>query len=224
MNAPTPPSIPRLIHRVWLDDPMPPKFAEFGKEWRRLHPGWRFQDWTDSAEVDDDFWPAVALRRRAKEILPKDWKRFVADVLRLEILYVYGGVYVDTDVEPHRNLGLLLGGHEFLAASSPQHVHGVHPVTQCFLASQSGHPFLGALLSGLDVAVEEYADRSLAQMVGPWHLTRTLRDHPDAPDWDVTILDSTFFTRDDRYLSHYWNTRRRRKGKALGGGPGEPLG
>ena len=40
--------IPRTLHQVWLGpDPIPARYMGFLDGWRRLHPGWSYQLWTD---------------------------------------------------------------------------------------------------------------------------------------------------------------------------------
>src|SRR5690606_22915753 len=111
-------SIPRIIHRIWLDDILPGVFRSWGFEWSRLNPGWSLWDWGDSGELVNLDLPRQDLRDRAREILPNDWKRFKADVLRLELLYEFGGLYVDMDVEPHAPIDELLDGKQVLVARS----------------------------------------------------------------------------------------------------------
>lgn len=200
-----PPGVPPLVHRIWLDEVMPAPFVAFGERWRALHPGWEVRDWTDS-----DTLPSLRngdLFRRAREIWPGDWQRFQADLLRLELLYRFGGLYVDTDTEPRRHIGPLITD-AFVAGRSPQHIGGHHPVTNAVMASAPGHPFVAACIAAVPHSVERYRGRALARAVGPWLLTRVY----ESRRWEgVTILDpDTLYG--GGWLTHYWNTGARRRG------------
>lgn len=216
--------IPRILHRIWLRDEMPEAFAAFGERWRELHPDWLWQEWTDPSELEH--LPGAQIRARAQEYFPDDWKRFEADVLRLELLWLHGGVYVDTDIEPHAAIDELfeeepdvadMNELEVLMALSPQQVRQIHPVTNCFMAAIPFHPYIGELISELETALSRTPRRSLAQTIGPWHLTRTLRARP----WrGVHVLhwSSLFGERGEgsRWLTHHWNNAKRKRGEGLG--------
>lgn len=199
--------IPRVIHRIWLDDPMPETLAGFGEEWTRLHPDWDVIDWTDSDRL-----PPLHnqdLYDRARDIYPDDWKRFRADLVRLELLHLYGGVYVDTDVEPIRSLDPLTELRCF-AGRSPQHIRGRHPITNAVIGAQPNTAWIATLILTAAEAVDRYGHRPLAQSVGPWHLTRVY----EGGDWPtVTILDDLYTA---GWFTHHWNNARRRRGVPLG--------
>lgn len=209
--------IPWIVHRIWLDDPLPPLFAEYGERWRELHPTWQVIDWVDRKRLPPLQQEAVF--RDAQRILPKDWKRFEADVLRLELLRRFGGLYVDADVEPFKSFDPLMRppGDAF-AARSPQQIGGRHPITNAVMAAKPHHRFITACLQGLPEAVRTYRNRSLARMIGPWHLTRTYR-HMDEPR--LHLYPTEYFypegrPTDESYCDHKWNNARRRRGEGLG--------
>lgn len=201
--------IPRVVHRVWLGDSLPERFATYGEQWRRLHPDWKITDWQDY-----DALPPLrnqGLFDQAERLYPSDWKRFEADLLRLELLWLHGGVYSDTDVEPLRPIDDLLRGHSCVVGRSPQHRRGEHPITNAVMAATPGHPYVGALIDGIPAAMREHGRKTLAQSVGPWHLTRTY----EAGDWsDVTVLSADELYGED-WLRHDWNTAARRRGEGV---------
>ena len=210
--------IPRILHRVWRGGPMPDEFAAYGEAWRKLHPSWQCIDWDDDAELPE--MPRVFARSR--ELAPRDHLRFEADVLRLQLLMTFGGVYVDCDVEPLKPLGGLLRGVDCFASWSPHRGAGDRRLlTNAILGAVPSHPFIAACIDGLDDAVRRFRDRPLAQMIGPWHLSRTYERHPDG----VKVFDEQVFSpqsnRDrDRglepdlsgsYAWHKWATSRNRR-------------
>lgn len=215
--------IPRVVHRIWLDDPMPALFADYGQRWQALHPGWEIRDWRDSAEL-----PPLrnqALFDAARDLVPRDWKRFQADLLRLELLDQAGGVYADCDVEPLRPFDDLLG-HQVLVAYSPNRGRdGQRLLTQAVLGAEPGHPFIDACITGMPEAVRRYGDRPLAQMIGPHHITRVWQASPHGVQ---PLPEQTFYPQsvadrdagrpadlDGAYCWHRWNSSLRRRGRGL---------
>lgn len=201
--------IPRIVHRIWLDDPMPPEFADHGRRWAELHPGWAVWDWRSTADL-----PSLRNRDlfdRARELCPRpswEWRRFEADLLRLELLEQFGGVYADTDVQPLANLEPLLDGRPCVVGRSPQASGGVHPITSAVMAAEPEHEYIAALVDTIPDAVDAHGHRPLAKSVGPWHLTRTY----EAGRWDrVDVLPANELY-ENGWLRHLWNSGARRAG------------
>jgi len=181
--------IPRVLHRIWRGGPMPAEFVVYGNCWRKLHPKWECIDWLDDAQIPDA--PAAAVFARARELAPRDHLRFEADIMRLQLLWLLGGVYVDCDVQPLRPLDELLAGVECFASWSPHRGGGgKRLLTNAVMGAVPGHPFIGACLAGLPAAVERYRGRSLAQMVGPWHISRVYERQAQG----VTVFPERIFS------------------------------
>ncbi len=87
-------SIPPILHFIWLGSSLPPKADAAIASWKEHHPGWEIKIWTDE-EVRDFSWT----NNHSKIVFEQaeSWAE-KADVLRLDILYQFGGVYSDIDV------------------------------------------------------------------------------------------------------------------------------
>lgn len=101
--------IPRILHHIWLGpDPLPEQFAQYVETWRQHHPAWELHLWTEGTLPPD------LERREVYERLRMPAER--SDILRLELLWRLGGVYVDTDFECLRPIDPLLDGVDLFAA------------------------------------------------------------------------------------------------------------
>lgn len=179
--------IPKIFHRIWFGGTIPKEFAEYGYRWQQLHPGWIMREWNEHSELPEVPW----VYRHAAEFAPGDHLRFRADVLRLAILWSIGGVYIDTDVEPLKPIDPLLDGVECFASYSPNRAKdGSRLLTNCVIGASPKHPFIGRCLEGLGDAVVKYQGRPLAQIVGPWHLSRIYALDPSG----VTVFDEEIFS------------------------------
>jgi len=215
-------AIPRVLHRIWLDDPMPAELAGYGAQLAALHEGWELRDWRSTAEL-----PPLRnqeLFDRAEELCPRDWKRFRSDLVRLELLWLYGGIYLDCDVEPLRPLDPLLDHAAWVVWSPNRGPHGRRLLTQAVLGSEPGHPFMDACIAAAPPSVDRYGGRPLAQVVGPWMVHRVW----ESQQWpDVAVLPARAFgpqsnrdrdrgmpvDLDGAFGHHKWaNTRDHRKG------------
>ena len=166
------PSIPRIIHRVWLGDAdLPEEALRWEATWRRHHPDWELRLWRD--EDLAELVPAEPLSRSRSAS-----ER--SNLVRYAVLARFGGVYIDTDVECRRPLDPLLRGVEAFGGWESEHrlgtaVLGAAPGTRLFrdLARLSCHtaalsinsvestgPGLFSLLAADDPSVTRF-DREL---------------------------------------------------------------
>lgn len=103
--------IPRIFHCVWLGPrPLPEEYAEYQQSWRRHHPDWELRLWTE------DTLPSPLRRPEAAERLRIPAER--SDILRLEVVWRHGGVYLDADLECRAPIEELIAGTDFFSALS----------------------------------------------------------------------------------------------------------
>ncbi len=104
--------LPKIFHYVWLGkQSMHPLMIDWQKKWKTLHPNWTIKVWKEIEDLPPHFLTAdnQLIECRHPEYLsqcPTYAKR--SDVWRYEILEQLGGVYLDTDFEPVKNLDPLL--------------------------------------------------------------------------------------------------------------------
>jgi len=99
--------IPRVFHYVWVGGDLPKQHRKWMDDNMRLHAGdptWEMRLWTDS---DVDQFKTAGMIKEARRPAQK------ADIMRIEIVYEHGGVYLDTDTEVLRRFDPLLGDEAF---------------------------------------------------------------------------------------------------------------
>ncbi len=116
--------IPLIVHHIWLGSDFPEYAHHFRESWVKLHPEWTFITWTDhpSARLSDVV--LESFQELAEYLASENPERFIvmdmtklkivnqhafdvvaqnygekSDILRYEILYNIGGLYIDTDFE-----------------------------------------------------------------------------------------------------------------------------
>jgi mannosyltransferase OCH1-like enzyme len=112
-----PGEIPHTLHVIWNHSEMPQVYREHAEEFQRLHPDWVVVVWHDKMikfAIDDFMDPALAFvikhaygsyeSGRSKD------KRQVSDLLRFAVIWQFGGVYLDCDITPFRNMDHLFSG------------------------------------------------------------------------------------------------------------------
>ena len=85
--------IPKIIHYVWFGGKPYPKKIQFCiNSWQKILPDYEFIRW-DESNFDVNSVPFT------KQAFEKGQWAFIADYVRIQALYKYGGWYLDTDVE-----------------------------------------------------------------------------------------------------------------------------
>lgn len=86
-------AVPKIIHYCWFGGaPLPDSAIRCIASWNEYCPGYEIKEWNES-NFDIKVCPYVKQAYEAKK-----WA-FVSDYARFWILYHYGGIYFDTDVE-----------------------------------------------------------------------------------------------------------------------------
>lgn len=96
------PVIPKVIHYCWFGrNPIPERYRKWMDSWRKFCPDYEIKEWNeDNYDVTKNAYMYEAYQS-------KKWG-FVPDYARLDLIYTYGGIYLDTDVELVQNLDDLL--------------------------------------------------------------------------------------------------------------------
>jgi hypothetical protein len=172
--------VPKIIHQIWVGpDPLPDEFAAYVETWKRHHPGWDHRLWTEESIPTD-------LRRpEALDRIRHPAER--ADILRLELLWRHGGVYVDADFECRRSMEPYIGDAEFFTAYlKPKNiVKAREKVNNAFIGSIPGHPLLDRALDELRPQEWYGFDKSAS---GSAFFNALVKQFPDVQILDAELI------------------------------------
>lgn len=136
--------IPKIIHLIWLGGPLPKQLVSFMYTWRKFHPGWLVILWDEELIEKLDL-INKDLYENAESYCEK------SDIVRYEILYQFGGLYVDTDFVCLKSFDVFHQCYDFYtgmvsideaSASSPW-------LANALIGSVPRHPFLGQLIKAI---------------------------------------------------------------------------
>lgn len=104
--------IPKIIHYCWFGrNPLPPLALKCINSWNKYFPDYIIKEWNeDNFDVNIVSYTAEAYREKKYA--------FVSDYARFWILYTYGGVYFDTDVEVIKNMDDLIEHGPFMGCEN----------------------------------------------------------------------------------------------------------
>ena len=114
--------IPKIIHYCWFGDkPLPKSDEKCVASWKKYLPDYEIKRW-DESNFDVN---AIPYTREAYAACKY---AFVSDYARFWILYHYGGVYFDTDVEVIRPIDDIINRGGFLGVESNRNgIYTVNP-------------------------------------------------------------------------------------------------
>lgn len=154
--------IPKIIHYCWVGNSPKPESVLFCIEsWKKYCPDYEIIEWNES---NYDFTKNTYMKQAYEA---KKWG-FVPDYARLDIVYQYGGIYLDTDVEMIRNFDELLTNQGFFGFEDTG--EGDYFVA-CGLGfgAEKGNPLVKKLRDYYDGISFVNEDASLNLMPAPRH-------------------------------------------------------
>ncbi len=113
--------IPKVIHYCWFGhNPLPKMALDCIASWRKFFPGYEIKEWNED-NFDVNMIPYTAQAYKAGKYA------FVSDYARFWILYRYGGLYFDTDVEVIRDMSDIIARGAFMGCDrkAVENAHGV---------------------------------------------------------------------------------------------------
>lgn len=104
--------IPKMIHYFWFSKEVKDGLvAECIESWKRTCPDYEFKEWNaDNYDVTANPFAYEAFKQ-------KKWA-YASDYARLDVVYKYGGIYLDLDVVLYKSLDVLLH-HDFFVGFGP---------------------------------------------------------------------------------------------------------
>ena len=109
--------IPKIIHYFWFGHgKLKGKNKKYIKKWKKSCPGYKVIRW-DESNFD------VNANQFTKEAYEKGMWAFVSDYARLKVLYKYGGIQFDSDVELIKDFSDLLNYEGFIGFEANDRVN-----------------------------------------------------------------------------------------------------
>lgn len=105
--------IPKIIHYCWFGgNPLPPLAEKCIRSWKKYFPEYEIKQWNES-NFDVNVIPYTEQAYAAHKYA------FISDYARFWILYRYGGLYFDTDVEVIKSMDDIIAAGPFMGCENP---------------------------------------------------------------------------------------------------------
>ena len=147
--------IVKLFHFIWIgENKIPNAYVKYIKSWIRHHPDWKFCLWTDKN---------IPKLINAKAYKKAEKFAMKADILRYELLYIFGGVYVDCDFLCYKNIEEKISDLRGFSAWESEDYIAIG-----LMGFVSGHPFLRDVIKQVKKNCKEQNKQDdISAMTGP---------------------------------------------------------
>ncbi len=152
--------VPKTIHFIWIGPkPFPRESVENIRSWIAKHPDWTFKFWTDRDRPLPHKQMEMARVQDLKFIYTYDcYKKSdnyaeKSDLLRNEILYQEGGIYVDHDVKCLQSFEAFCKAFDFFCGMEMPYETSLSSTvlpTNNLMGSRPGHPILKRAMEWLE--------------------------------------------------------------------------
>lgn len=156
--------IPRVFHFIWLGSALPEIAQRFIATWAEFNPTWEIRVWTDKEAAQLTLY-------NQKYYDQTDNYGVKSDLLKWELIYRFGGVYVDIDYECLQSFDEL-GLHyryDFYTGIQPLDTQFVQLGAALF-GAVPGHPILKHCIETIK---DDWEKKGAPQRTGPVHFTKS---------------------------------------------------
>jgi mannosyltransferase OCH1-like enzyme len=203
--------IPRIIHQIHLGKN---KFSDeqikWQKTWIDYNPGWQYILWNDEL-LKDLHIQNLQQFNNCKNFSEK------SDILRFEILYMFGGLYIDTDFECLKNIDPLF--ETYKNKTLIIFTETKNQIGSAFIAATKNNIQIKKLIDIIPLRESTHYRTSSETKYGPRYISDVLGLHLAIPDGEGSI-DKTVYpyiwteknrikedfkkTHPEAYAVHHW--------------------
>ena len=169
--------IPKIIHYCWFGhNPKSELILRCIESWKKFCPDYEIKEW------NEDNYDFSRCQYAADAYKEKKWG-FVPDFIRLKLIYEFGGIYLDTDVELIKNLDPLLNKPALVAFENNNSVN-----TGSVIMAEPGNTIIKAMYELYDTINFYHKDGSFNLTASPYYNTQVLSHFGLKPNNTEQIL------------------------------------
>ena len=100
--------IPKKIHQIWIGKKIPKEYKKWTKTWMKNNPEYEYFLWDENKILQLNLYNEKQFKKASNPAVK-------SDIARYEILYRFGGIYVDTDFESLKKINDYFLTYSFVA-------------------------------------------------------------------------------------------------------------
>ncbi|MBD3272799.1 hypothetical protein GF385_00410 [Candidatus Dependentiae bacterium] len=139
--------IPKIIHQIWLGpNKFPDDYNYFINSFKKKHPDWEYIFWNED-KIKKIFKQGFLNQYLFNLAYKREKYAKASDILRYEILYKFGGLYVDLDCKCVKPFDLLHQKFDFYAGL--ENIYNGLVVGNAIIGSKARHPIIKQTLRNI---------------------------------------------------------------------------
>lgn len=163
--------IPKIIHLIWLGGPLPEKFKSLRDRICEINNDYEIMEWNDD-NINFNL-KNNSLFKSCDNLGAK------SDILRFEVLYKFGGIYLDYDFLQVKKFDDLLNLDFFAGTGESQPEEVWNSIVGCSKENKIALKFLDGL-SSIKEPIKKWEINRVMYETGPYYLTNILKN-TDSP-------------------------------------------
>lgn len=183
-------AFPKIIHQIWVGPKTPPEvFKQSQESIKKYHPDWEYKLWTDK-----DIPELKLYNQKFYDLINNYGAK--SDILRYELLYRYGGIYLDIDFIVLKPLDELCQ-YDLWSAIQPLDCRG--GLCNGVIGSIPGHPILEDCIKSLKASCNKHLKNlkdptpHIVRAVGPFLFERSFLKFIHNKQMNIMALPASFF-------------------------------
>ena len=161
--------IPKIFHFIWVGtNKIPNNYQKYIQTWKINHPDWKIRIWTDIDLTYDNFLN-LDIINKCNKMAQK------ADIMRYEIIYNYGGVYIDCDFESFKNIENVISNCNFFVCNGDHDCPDKKVITNALFGATIHNKISHMIKS--DISKIEIKGTIVNEETGPFYFGHKLNDN-----------------------------------------------
>jgi mannosyltransferase OCH1-like enzyme len=205
--------IPKIIHQIWIGNKIP-KINSLYMDTCKLK-DWEYRLWGNDDITKDNFPITFEYIQKVYQIGKEENcmnKKFaqITDLMRLELLYHHGGIYLDSNIECFKSFDKIFNKkYEFVVSNEDPcgfdciSGNGDYYISNSFIGSTKKNPIIKKILSKKNLSKIDFYSKHVNRETGPYFLGRNLHKLKDT--YNITMLATNLI-----YPHGYKNNYRKR--------------
>jgi mannosyltransferase OCH1-like enzyme len=202
--------IPKIFHFIWIGPNEFPKESNvYIESWKKLHPDYMFCFWNDTN---------IPLLYNQSEYNNSKIMAMKADILRYELLYIFGGIYVDCDFMALKNIEQLIIPNGYIGFSGYECKKYIAIGLMGFCSEDIVlHNIIKYLSLNIKIHKDAIQKNDIPRLSGPkyftemWDIYKTDLHHAFSPEYfysytfEDKLYGREYQTTENNYAIHFWN-------------------
>jgi mannosyltransferase OCH1-like enzyme len=176
--------VPKKIHQIWINGKVPKKYQMWRNSWMKNNPDYEYFLWDEKEILKFEL-------ANYKQFIKTKYPVVKSNLARHEILYKFGGIYVDTDFESLKRIDKKYLTCSFIAGQMFDYAPHIN---DALMISSKGSKLSELVINGFKN--RKHSDRmspmEILQYCGVFYLTEIIRNNRESLK-DIVIMPSQYF-------------------------------